>query len=87
MNYKEYLNQQQKEKKEENKITIQQASELMGVSEQHLRILLQRNLIDSNIGTCVKKEGKRRYEYTIYKKPFYDFIGKDKEKPNKLFIL
>lgn len=87
MNYKEYLNQQQREKKEENKITIKKASELMGVSEQHLRILLQRNLIDSSIGTCVKKEGKRRYEYTIYKRPFYEFIGKDKEQPNKLFIL
>lgn len=73
MNYKEYV----EKRKKENKITIKKASELMGKSQSFVRIAMQRNLI--NIGTCIKKEGCKRYDYYINPELLYKYLEEEKK--------
>lgn len=71
MNYKEYLEQQQKE--QPKYMTIEQASKLIGRSPQWVRIAMQRNII--NIGVCIKNGEK--WDYYINPNLLYKFIGKE----------
>ena len=52
-------------------MTVKQAAKLMGVSEQFVRIGLQRNRLP--IGTCVKIS--KRYSYYISPSLFEQFTG------------
>lgn len=71
MTYKEYLEQQQKE--QPKNISVEQASKLIGRSQQWVRISMQRNII--NIGTCIKNGEK--WDYYINPSLLYKFIGKE----------
>ena len=55
------------------KITIKEAAERMGVSQQFVRIGLQRNLLD--IGVAIKLSGNR-YTYSIFPERFEALYGK-----------
>lgn len=59
--------------KEEKKITIKKASELMNKSQQFIRIGLQRGILP--IGNAVKMSS--RWSYYISPKRFYEYIGKE----------
>ena len=71
MNYKEYLEQQQKE--QPKNISVAEASKLIGKSQQWVRIAMQRNII--NIGVCIKNGEK--WDYYINPTLLYKFIGKE----------
>lgn len=55
----------------EKNITIKKASELMGKSQQFVRIGLQRNILP--FGNAVKLSSQ--WTYYISPKLFYDYIG------------
>ena len=69
MTYKEYLEQQQKE--QPKTISVEQASKLIGKSQQWVRIAMQRYII--NIGYCIKNGN--RWDYYINPSLLYKFIG------------
>ena len=71
MTYKEYLEQQQRE--QPKYMTIEQASKLIGKSQQWVRIAMQRKII--NIGYCIKNGEK--WDYYINPTLLYKFIGKE----------
>ena len=71
MSYANIIKQRQKD----SKITIKKASELMGVSLQTTRMLIRSGKV--NFGTCIKEDGKDRYNYIINPKLFYEYLGKD----------
>jgi len=54
------------------KITVKEAAEIMGVSQQFIRIGMQRNQLP--IGTAVKLSSI--WTYHISPKLFYEYIGK-----------
>ena len=54
-----------------NRIKVSEAAKLLGVSEQFVRIGMQRNLLP--IGTCVKLSGK--YTYYISKNRLEAYIN------------
>ena len=54
-----------------NRIKVSEAAKLLGVSEQFVRIGMQRNLLP--IGTCVKLSGK--YTYYISKNRLESYIN------------
>jgi hypothetical protein len=58
------------------KITVKQASEIMGKCQQFVRVGLQRGLLP--FGTAVKV--KARWNYYISPKLFYEYVGQPKEK-------
>ena len=58
-----------------NKITIKQASEIMGKSEQFIRIGIERGILP--IGACVRNGS--RASYYISPKLFYEFTGYKEE--------
>ncbi|MFV0249666.1 MAG: hypothetical protein ACK5HP_01310 [Bacilli bacterium] len=62
----------------EKKISIKKASQLMGKSQEFVRIGLQRNLLP--FGTAVKVSN--RYSYYISPKLFYEYTGYNKEVDN-----
>lgn len=62
----------------EKKISIQKASQLMGKSQQFVRIGLQRNLLP--FGVAIKTSN--RYSYYISPKQFYDYVGNCEEVDN-----
>ena len=55
------------------KITVAQAAEKMGVSQQFVRIGLQRGILD--FGVAVKMSN--RWTYHISKEKFYNYMGKE----------
>lgn len=55
-----------------NRLTIKQAASLMGVSEQFVRIALQRGILPW--GYAVQMSG-RRYTYFISKEKFIEHTG------------
>lgn len=56
-----------------NRISIKEAAEIMGVSQQFLRIGLQRK--EFTFGVAVKMSNK--YSYYISPKKFYEYVGFD----------
>lgn len=78
MNYKEYLEKERKgqlQKIQPKNISVEQASKLIGKSQQWVRIAMQRNII--NIGTCIKRDGCKRYDYYINPTLLYKYLGKE----------
>jgi hypothetical protein len=57
------------------KITIKQASEVMGVCQQFVRVGLQRGNLP--FGTAVKMSS--HWTYHISPKLFYEYVGRDGE--------
>lgn len=55
-------------------VPIKRAAALMGISEQHLRIRLQRNRYDFGSAEILKENGSR-YTYHINAKGFADYLG------------
>jgi hypothetical protein len=62
-------------KPEKRSISIKEAAELMGKSEQFIRIGLQRELL--KFGVATKMPNSSHYTYYISPKLFFDFIGRD----------
>lgn len=60
------------------KITIKEASELMHKSQQFIRVGLQTGRLP--FGSAVKVS--KRWNYIIYPKKFYEFIGIKEEQLN-----
>ncbi len=56
-------------------ISVKEAAEIMGKTQQFIRIGLQRNLLP--FGTAVKVT--TRWSYYISPKLFYDYVGEQKE--------
>ena len=56
-----------------NKISIREASWLMGVSPMLLRLMIRENKLDSKIAFCIKNKG--RYYYYINRKLFLEYLG------------
>src|SRR5699024_9327218 len=54
-------------------ISVKEAAELLGSSEQFVRIGLQRDLLP--IGTAIQIGGKKRYTYHISPRLLNDYIG------------
>ncbi len=81
MSYGEYI----KSRNKKEKITIKQASQLMGKSEAFVRIAMQRRII--NIGECLKKDGCKRYDYHINPVLFYKYLDEYKKPSFKTFGL
>lgn len=71
MSYADIIKKRQKE----NRITIQKVSELMGVSLQTTRMLIRSGKV--NFGTCIKEDGKNRYNYIINPTLFYEYLGRN----------
>jgi len=63
-----------------NKITIKQASEIMGKCQQFIRVGLQRGLLP--FGTAVKLHS--RWNYYISPKLFYEYVGEKFDEQNEL---
>lgn len=82
MTYKEYLKQQQKE--QPKNISVEQASKLIGKPTQWVRIAMQRNII--NIGTCIKRDGCKRYDYYINPTLLYKYLGQEPKEFNQFII-
>lgn len=59
------------------KISVAKAAEIMGVSQQFVRIGLQRNLLP--FGFATNMGGGSRYTYYINPKQFQEYLGIDKE--------
>lgn len=57
------------------RISITQAAQMMGVSEQFVRIGMQRGILP--IGSCVKMSSK--YTYFIARERLNEYLGKKKE--------
>lgn len=55
------------------KITIAEAAEIMGVSQQFVRIGLQRGLLP--FGFAVSMSGGKRFTYYINPKDFEEYLG------------
>jgi len=55
-------------------LTIKEAAEVMGVTEQYLRISLQRGTLPFGSATIMKKGGKI-YRYHIPSKGVYKYMG------------
>lgn len=58
------------------KISVKQAAEIIGSSEQFVRVGLQYK--DLPIGSAVQVGGKKRYTYHISPKLLRDYIGDDR---------
>jgi len=56
----------------ENKLTVAEAAELMGVSQQFVRVAIQQGLYPW--GSCVKISGTK-YAYFISKQKFSEHTG------------
>lgn len=56
-------------------MTVKQAAQIMGVTEQFVRVGLQQGMLP--FGTAVKFE--KQWSYLIIPKRFYEFIGKTEE--------
>lgn len=56
------------------KITIKKASEIMNVSQQCIRIALQRKLVDWGFAY----KNNQKYSYYINPKDFYAYVGEQK---------
>ena len=52
-------------------ISVKEAAEIMGKSQQFIRVGLQRGLLP--FGTAVKMSSK--WTYYIYPKKFYEYVG------------
>ena len=61
-------------KSEKRSISVKQAAELMGKSEQFIRIGLQRGLLPFGVATKMPKS--THYTYYISPKQFYNFVGR-----------
>lgn len=61
------------------KITTQQAAQIMGKCPQFVRIGLQRGLLP--FGTAVK--AKQRWNYYISPKLFYEYVGEPSKRPER----
>lgn len=63
-----------------NRITVHEAAEILGVSEQAVRIGIRNGSLP--IGTCIK--AKHRWNYIIPQKRFEAFVnGKDLQRKEK----
>ena len=58
-------------------ISVKQAAELMGKSEQFIRVGLQRGLLP--FGTAMMLPDSTHYTYYISPKQFYDYVGRGDE--------
>ena len=56
----------------ENNMTIAEASELMGVSQQFVRIGLQKGILPFG---CAVQVSKQRYTYFISRQKFTEYTG------------
>ena len=56
----------------ENKLTVEEAAELMGVSQQFVRVGLQQGIL--NFGYAIKVS-KNRYTYFISRQKFTEATG------------
>lgn len=56
----------------ENKITIAEASKLMGVSRQYIRVGLQKGIFPFGYAVQVSAD---RYTYFISKQKFFEYTG------------
>jgi len=54
-------------------VTIKQAAEIMGKSEQFVRVGLQRGLLP--FGTAWKMPGSSSFSYYIYPNKFQEYVG------------
>lgn len=54
-------------------ISIAEASRVLGVEPQTLRLLLQNKMVD--FGIAYKRPGSKQYSYIIYAEPFYQLTG------------
>lgn len=59
------------------KVTIKRAAQILGKSEQFVRIGLQRNILP--FGIAMQMPGKRTYTYHISPKKFCDYLGIDEK--------
>lgn len=55
-----------------NNVSIKEAAELMGVSQQFLRIGLQQNVF--SFGAALKLNGSSKFTYYISRKKLYEYI-------------
>lgn len=55
------------------KVTIKRAAELLGKSQQFIRIGLQRNILP--FGVAIKMPGRTTYTYHISPRKFCDYTG------------
>jgi hypothetical protein len=62
--------------KMEERITLREASAILGIHEQCIRQMMQRKEID--IGFCVPT-GKRNHNYYIFREKVMKLVGKGKE--------
>lgn len=59
------------------KITIAEASRVMGKSQQYIRLCLQSG--DFKFGIATKRKGSTKWDYYISPKLFYDYVGREGE--------
>lgn len=55
-----------------NKISIKEAAELMGKSQQFIRVGLQRGLLPFGVAIQISN---KKYSYYISPKKFYEYVG------------
>lgn len=58
-------------------ISVKKAAQIMGKSEQFIRIGLQRGLLP--FGTAMMLPNSTHYTYYISPKQFYDYVGREDE--------
>lgn len=54
-------------------VSIAEASSVLGVEPQTLRLLLQNKMVD--FGFAYKRPGSKQYSYIIYAEPFFKLTG------------
>lgn len=54
-------------------VSIAEASRVLGVEPQTLRLLLQNKAVD--FGFAYKRPGSKQYSYIVYAEPFYQLTG------------
>lgn len=55
------------------KMSIKEAADKMGISQQFLRLIIREEKLDKNIAFCIKH--KNRYSYYINEKTFKELYG------------
>lgn len=66
--------------KHNNRLLPSEATKIMGVSAQYVRIRMQRNLFDSPIGMADRLPGKQKWCYRIYLERLAIHLGMSIEK-------
>ena len=62
----------------ENRLTVKEVAQLMGKSQQYIRVGLQRGLLP--FGIAFKMENSSFYSYYISPKLFFEYTGKNPKK-------